>query len=806
MTGIHDSVETYEPKVDVTYEGSVPKVDNSFDDITDDNGNINIIINSEVIGQTLAKKIYTSWTSGLRELYNNEARACRTAKKMGGDPSIVITVDPNDSSRKIIIQGVDSLGITKAMFNKVLRVIGTSGNTDGEEIGQYGMGFISYALMCDALLMETWSRETDEHYAMLCDSGLKFKPIPLETTNGVNRMSEYGTKLTMTCNDDVSFSTLVSNVYKLARFSKVPTKIIIKSEIEGYSRHSWRNDDDDEDSYDAGVYECPSYQNGMDYMKDSHKYEWIKNSKKSQGRSIVTYKEVTIDNEDYRFDGIFVLTKSSYGTIDMSVESRKNPLFLVGTEIDSKLSIGCFHMFTMNVKNERKYSPVASRDSLENNAVDLLEEDINDKLTEYFQNEFPITTIKDYNSSLDKALLSRNVTWNMEKYLAKETNDISDTLNTRYGTTDKTYSQLSDMLAGGGNLVCLKSLRQNLMDLLSEHIDGNVTFFRMPTRLSDEERGHRVALFKDLNIIMGEDYKKDNKLKESGSGRSTIVDKNGKKTAFTNNRTCVLYNSTRGTEDTTLFGNARGWRSGSNKYSSTIGDINNNYHNHIIIADTKRFHDTEDCINELSNDWKVVHDMKGLSDKIMTIDKLVNKIGKKEYQTNKGIVKGSDLIGNYMAVVMSNKEQLLNIPDPDTDESDVSNYLFGVKNKTGLELRWIAIKNIEEYVALNMYLKFKPMGTSSNMVETVIHNDQYGQAFKTVLKNPISGDELSFNGNNSSSKDHKGDVIARMYWINDLLPKEYSDVFLSAVQYDMSIIDRIEIQSHRLMELLGRSQ
>ena len=39
MTGIHDSVETYEPKVNMGYESSIPKVDNSFDDITDDNGN-----------------------------------------------------------------------------------------------------------------------------------------------------------------------------------------------------------------------------------------------------------------------------------------------------------------------------------------------------------------------------------------------------------------------------------------------------------------------------------------------------------------------------------------------------------------------------------------------------------------------------------------------------------------------------------------------------------------------------------------------------------------------------------------------
>ena len=103
MTGIYDKVETYEPKVDMSYENDMPEVDgqDSFKDIIDEHGNINIIINSEVIGQTLAKKIYSSWKSGLRELFNNEARACRMAKKMGGNPTLVITINPNESSREL---------------------------------------------------------------------------------------------------------------------------------------------------------------------------------------------------------------------------------------------------------------------------------------------------------------------------------------------------------------------------------------------------------------------------------------------------------------------------------------------------------------------------------------------------------------------------------------------------------------------------------------------------------------------------------------------------------------------------------
>ena len=297
MTGINDSVETYEPKVNMGYENSIPKVDTSFDDITDENGNINIIINSDVIGQTLAKKIYTSWTSGLRELYNNEARACRTSKKLYGSPSIVITINPSDDSRELTIQGVDSLGITKAMFAKVLRVIGTSGNNDSNEIGQFGMGFISYALLTDAVLLETWSRENDEHYSMLCDSGLKFKPIPLEKSNDISTMSDYGTKLTMTCNNDVNFSEAVYHIKQLARFSGIPTKIILLGDILGTHSYYARSNGGDV-SYDKGIIECESYDNGMDYIKDN---EHLSNSSRDDSDHVLFYKELTIDNEDYRF-------------------------------------------------------------------------------------------------------------------------------------------------------------------------------------------------------------------------------------------------------------------------------------------------------------------------------------------------------------------------------------------------------------------------------------------------------------------------------------------------------------------------
>ena len=777
MTGIHDSVETYEPKVNMGYESSIPKVDNSFDDITDENGNINIIINSEVIGQTLAKKIYSSWASGLRELYNNEARACRTAKKMGANPSIVITIDPNNTSRQVIIQGVDSLGITKAMFNKVLRVIGTSGNTDGEEIGQYGMGFISYALMTDALLLETWSRETDEHYAMLCDSGLKFKPIPIETSNDVNTMSDFGTKLTMTCNDDVNWSTMVTNIHQLARFSQIKTSIIILDNIEGDNSYYGRRNGGSE-SYDKGVYECNSYKNGMEYLKDRSSYNWIKVTSKESTNKILLYDEITIDTEDYRLDAIFVIVKMPSGTIKIMDNVDERSLFLVGTAIEGNINVDGMHLATINIKNERKFCPVASRDSLETKSMEALQYTIMEDLT-YYMEKYNINTIDDYNNSINKCVLASDPMYEIKKYLSKATNDISRTLNTQYTTPNKIHHTLNDMLAVGGKIVALKTLRSTLIETLTEHFDGTVQFFRIPTRLSDEEKGHRIALFKSLGVVLGEDYKKVNKIKEK---RTVVVNTGGKKISFTGDRSCVLYNSTRGRDRTgsEIWGTKNGYRSGSEKYSTTINDVNSNVHDLMMVVDTKRFNSVLGEINSLKNDWIIMHEMKGMSEKITTLDNVLVKVANTSYQTNKGIIQGNKLSGSYSVIVMKDTALLDNI----VYKPELENHY-----NSGSDVV-IAVNNVNEYIKLKLYTKFVN-------TDIVLYDDLHGSTFELIVEGGIDWKEQQYRNYNANN-------IARVYWIQQLLPKEYAGIFTKAMQYDSSStsLDSIERVARTLNEEL----
>ena len=65
----------------------------------------------EVVAEYLAEGIYSGYKSGLRELYNNEARACRQSRdEYNATPEIHITLDPTE--RSFTIEGTDSLGIT----------------------------------------------------------------------------------------------------------------------------------------------------------------------------------------------------------------------------------------------------------------------------------------------------------------------------------------------------------------------------------------------------------------------------------------------------------------------------------------------------------------------------------------------------------------------------------------------------------------------------------------------------------------------------------------------------------------------
>ena len=188
-------------------------------------------VDTAVAKQILADKIYTGWEASVRELYNNEITASHRARAMGDNarPIIHIVIDP--IKRYFEITGHDSLGITPMVFRRRLAVMGRSGNlSDGNEIGQFGLGYASYKKMFNIIHVSTWARGRKEDgtefkpYTILCEGGVSFTPTKAE------KMLHLGTKIHGIYKEGISADKIIETVKECAKHQDVPTWIHLQND------------------------------------------------------------------------------------------------------------------------------------------------------------------------------------------------------------------------------------------------------------------------------------------------------------------------------------------------------------------------------------------------------------------------------------------------------------------------------------------------------------------------------------------------------------------------------------------------
>lgn len=131
-----------------------------------------------------------------------------------------ITVrDDGEGSNTLVIQD-NGIGIEYERLDKVLTEIGRSSSyKQGDEAGQFGMGFISvFKLvgMDGGVTMKTRSRETDEVIAGVFTNAGFNRYEDLETAE-----TPYGTRFEIPVKDDISASELDSWVKELCQFTRV---------------------------------------------------------------------------------------------------------------------------------------------------------------------------------------------------------------------------------------------------------------------------------------------------------------------------------------------------------------------------------------------------------------------------------------------------------------------------------------------------------------------------------------------------------------------------------------------------------
>lgn len=346
-----EEIETYSP--DTEEQNPLPvKADTSgFEDVMEKDGLISTRLNEKVIIQRIARDLYKNATSGLRELYNNSARACRIAVKNHGEEKPLISISMDEESRELTITD-NGIGMSKERFKKVLLELGTSDNLEAGEVGQFGMGFASYMTLSSVVVIDTRVRDGDQ-YRMIAKDGMSFQPV------GDAEMEGYGTKLTMTCYPEVHFHELVSQLEKIAKYSGVPTVLKLRH-FEYYPK---------------------MFIEGLNHLKQSSFDTEVKAHK--------TIKHDLVDIETDEFHLIALVTGGR-------TESNYDHIHLLNIPIESEIDMP-FSWWVLNIKDERKFKPMPDRDRMTEVADKKLEGLLDRAIKKYFSD----LDIENYQQFLD---------------------------------------------------------------------------------------------------------------------------------------------------------------------------------------------------------------------------------------------------------------------------------------------------------------------------------------------------------------------------------------------------------------------
>ena len=613
-------VDTYEIEDSKDFDTDNNAIDNAVEEA--EGWEAPEVSKSSAFFTTFASKIYKDFNSGVRELYNNEARACRTARdQYGARPRIDIKIDVEE--RNFIMHGVDSLGISEEVFKQVIKVLGKSGNLSGNEVGQFGMGFVSYQMLTDFMVLNTWTREEtegSEYYTALCKEDLATKKIVEKEPT----LDTHGTKLQMILKPNVVINEVIQTIKDCAKFSQIETNIEIT------------NSDDDElpdqvmatEQYDS-VNTWWVLNNNI--RKYTHEREGIQEIQKLKGDSLyrrvkainfihniayedddIEFKAVLATTTNYEYDdkgklkraigNVSVETGSdnrpySYG--DDEDDYKGNQTFLVGVPINTNFNSLSWDDnwlerilencdWYVNIKNERVYKPNANRDDLERESTEAITKLLAKVIKESFK-KYWLTSADDYRQTLNKPLYHSNLRSELSQRIIFDsmTNEVLDTLNDHYPTVGSQWGKsLESLIKDGKTIISLQSLRSDMMNMFVQHFkDDTLEFIRC------KEHG-KYDVLKQWGVIIGEEYKAEHKLKikgaKKGKGSQTIL----------NDKPVSLFN--RHTWGGSAWGN-RSWRNRKN-YSSTIGEVNeqNELEPHRIIQfdnSKQNFENTKDFFN-----------------------------------------------------------------------------------------------------------------------------------------------------------------------------------------------------------------
>ncbi len=477
------------------------------------NGLIPVKLEQDVIIQRISHDLYSDPKSGFRELYNNEARACRIARKSypGTDPRIVVALNP--SERRLVIHGIDSMGMSQQKFLTVYTVLGRSDNFDSKEVGQFGCGRASYVTLSDIMVLETYSRETGEKFAVMGKNGVGYNVLPQPAD-----LDSYGTRIAVTLRDDISIPDLVQYIFDVCRFSGVRTTVELEADIDDFG-----------DSFHAGQYEL-----GLESMKGHVASIREKNGDEEK---LLLAVEIADDPDIYLY-GEIIARKSSWEEdytriLDRQSSSSSAGTYLVNVPIEGDPGELPLSRWILNVKDERKFPPTADRERLTDAAITAIREKIMEALKQRLEPALKLESVSDYARSPYRILYtsgtyhySSGFAERLMPLLDDRTREVVAFVSTkvyvlrrkRHGKMCRTQTKISSLIDRHHQyncmrLFCVRNLRSAAADALREKAAGEV--FEADSGLTE--------LMAKFGVIDGDLYVKENNLKRTTHGEPDTI-------------------------------------------------------------------------------------------------------------------------------------------------------------------------------------------------------------------------------------------------------------------------------------------
>jgi hypothetical protein len=454
-------------------------------------GMIKVKLEEEVIIQRVSHDLYANPRSGFREFYNNECRACRTASRVfGANPSIEVTLVP--SERKLVIQGMDSLGISQDKFLQVYSVLGRSDNFSGEEIGLFGLGRNSYTTLSDTMVLETFSREDETKYAVMGKNGIAYNLLPKPN------LDSHGTRVTFVLDQKVPILDMLDYIVDCTAFSGIDTFLNLAEKIELPSY--WRSDfPSEEGRYTLGPKRF-----------DEHLEQKV--SKANKWHEVVKYLPVQITDEDFELYAAFVVRKD-YNGLAATEESDEREVRLLGTPVEARIDLP-FSAWVLQIKDERRYPPTADRERLTEQSARAIQQRVESRIPEAIAS-LCVTSTREYNSSTYREVLKAYRSLGLEKFLPPETLDVCRFVNLKvkcFGEREK--KDVSELLGQDGSMFYLPTLNGRKVGLIRSVLPEAVVFRLATERDSDSTPlDERVDLLLRNGVILADEFLKENKPK-----------------------------------------------------------------------------------------------------------------------------------------------------------------------------------------------------------------------------------------------------------------------------------------------------